>query len=193
VRAAIDSGVDHVSAYALSIETGTKLAARVRSGELPRPSGDEAAECYVTADALLRDAGFEWYELSNWARRPEARSAHNLLYWRNQHWWGIGPSAHSHVAGRRWWNHDQLGPWCDALAAGATPEAGSEVPDTAERALETVMLGIRLAEGLPLSLVPNRLRVEQIVEDGLATVVEERLVLTLRGRLLADHVVRELI
>jgi putative oxygen-independent coproporphyrinogen III oxidase len=193
LRAAIDSGIDHVSAYALSVEAGTKLAARVRSGELPRPSDDEAAERYLTADSLLRDAGFDWYELSNWARRAEARSAHNLLYWRNQHWWGIGPSAHSHVDGRRWWNHDQLGPWADALAAGATPEAGSEVPDTAERAVETVMLGLRLAEGLPLDVVADRRAVSSLVDDGLVIVDDGLLVLTLRGRLLADHVVRELI
>jgi putative oxygen-independent coproporphyrinogen III oxidase len=193
VRAAISTGVDHVSAYALAIEPSTKLAARVRSGELPAPSDDEAADRYTVADQLLGGAGFEWYELSNWARSPAARSAHNLLYWRNQHWWGIGPSAHSHVAGRRWWNLDQVGPWAEALGAGRSPEAGGEVPDDDEQATETVMLGIRLAEGLRLAHLPDRRRAERIVDDGLATVVDDRLVLTLRGRLLADHVVRELI
>ncbi len=193
VRAAIETGVDHISAYALSIEPGTKLAARVRAGALPVPSGDDAADRYADADALLREAGYEWYELSNWARRPEGRSRHNLLYWRNQHWWGVGPSAHSHVAGRRWWNHDQLGPWAAALAAGHPAEAGSEAPDADERALETVMLGVRLAEGLPLERVPDRRGAAEVVQDGLATVVEDRLVLTLQGRLLADHVVRQLI
>ena len=193
VRAAIASGVDHVSAYALSIEAGTKLAARVRSGELPTPVDDDAAQRYTTADELLGAAGFGWYELSNWSRHPDSRSQHNLLYWRNQHWWGIGPSAHSHVAGRRWWNHDQLGPWADALAAGHPPESGHELPDAHERAIETVMLGIRLAEGLPLDAVQDRQRVPTIVDDGLATIVEDRLVLTLHGRLLADHVARQLV
>lgn len=193
LRAAVGSGADHVSAYALSIEPGTKLAARVRSGELPVPSDDEAADRYVVADELLKAAGFDWYELSNWARGDAARSRHNLLYWRNQHWWGVGPSAHSHVGGRRWWNHDQLGPWADALAAGDTPEAGHEQPDGAARQLETVMLGIRLAEGLPLEALPDRNAVPALVDDGLVTVAVDRLVLTLRGRLLADHVVRRLL
>lgn len=193
VRTAIATGVDHVSAYALSIEPGTKLAARVRSGELPTPSGDEAADRYTAADALLGDAGLEWYELSNWAAGPASRSLHNLLYWRNEHWWGVGPSAHSHVDGRRWWNHDQPGPWSDALAAGRTPEAGSELPDAGERAIETVMLGIRLAEGLPMTAIPDHHGARRVVDDGLATMRDDRLVLTLPGRLLADHVVRELI
>lgn len=193
VRSAIATGVDHVSAYALSIEPGTKLAARVRSGELPTPSDDEAADRYTAADALLGDAGLEWYELSNWAAGPASRSLHNLLYWRNEHWWGVGPSAHSHVDGRRWWNHDQPGPWSDALAAGRTPEAGSEHPDAGERAIETVMLGIRLAEGLPMTAIPDHRGARRVVDDGLAVVSDDRLVLTLRGRLLADHVVRELI
>jgi oxygen-independent coproporphyrinogen-3 oxidase len=193
VHAAIDSGVDHVSAYALSIEPGTKLAARVRSGELPVPSDDEAADRYVVADELLTSAGFDWYELSNWARDDAARSRHNLLYWRNQHWWGIGPSAHSHVGGRRWWNHDQLGPWAEALAAGETPEAGHEQPDDAARQLETVMLGIRLAEGVPMHDLPDTQGLRRVIDDGLATVVGDRLVLTVQGRLLADHVVRTLV
>ena len=192
VRSAIATGVDHVSAYALSIEPGTKLAARVRSGELPTPSGDEAADRYTAADALLGDAGLEWYELSNWAAGPASRSLHNLLYWRNEHWWGVGPSAHSHVDGRRWWNHDQPGPWSDALAAGRTPEAGSEFPDAGERAIETVMLGIRLAEGLPMTAIPDHQGARRVVDDGLAVMSDDRLVLTLGGRLLADHVVREL-
>ena len=193
VRAAIDSGVDHVSAYALSIEPGTKLAARVRSGELPRPSDDEAAERYVAADSLLAEAGFEWYELSNWARRPEGRSAHNLLYWRNQHWWGIGPSAHSHVAGRRWWNHAGVEPWAEALGHGRSPVSGEERPDADERRLERVMLGIRLREGLALRDVADADRLRRVLDDGLATIEHDRLVLTLQGRLLADHVVRTLV
>jgi coproporphyrinogen III oxidase-like Fe-S oxidoreductase len=165
----------------------------VRSGGLPAPSDDEAAERYVTADELLQAAGFTWYELSNWARDAAARSRHNLLYWRNQHWWGIGPSAHSHIGGRRWWNHDQLGPWADVLAAGDTPEAGHEQLDGTERRLETVMLRIRLAEGIPLHDVPDRQGLRRVIDDDLATVVGDRLVLTLQGRLMADHVVRTLV
>lgn len=193
LRAAIETGVDHISAYALGIEPGTKLAARVRTGELAPPSSDEAADRYLLADELLARAGFEWYELSNWARTPDARCAHNLLAWRNHHWWGVGPSAHSHVAGRRWWNHDQLDAWADALDAGASPESGSELPDQRARSIEVVMLGIRLAEGLPLVSVPDRAGLARVVDDGLAAVDGDRLVLSLQGRLLADHVVRELV
>lgn len=192
LHAAIDSGVDHVSAYALSIEAGTKLAARVRAGALPTPSGDDAADRYLVAEDLLSAAGFSWYELSNWARDDSARSRHNLLYWRNHHWWGVGPSAHSHVDGRRWWNHDQLDAWSDALAAEDSPVAGHEVADVEARRLETVMLGVRLAEGLPLDAVPDRRAIESVVDDGLGVVANDRLMLTLRGRLLADLVIRRL-
>jgi oxygen-independent coproporphyrinogen-3 oxidase len=193
VLAAIDSGVDHVSAYALSVEPGTKLAARVRAGELPAPSDDDAAARYVRADELLTAAGFEWYELSNWARAPQARSRHNLLYWRNHDWWGLGPSAHSHVEGRRWWNHAGMEPWADALEQGRSPVAGEERPDADERRLERVMLGIRLREGLALADVADAEGLQRVLDDRLATIEHDRLVLTLRGRLLADHVVRTLV
>jgi len=192
LTAAVETRADHISAYALSIEPGTKLSARVRSGALRTPSGDEAADRYTVADELLSAAGFEWYELSNWARSPGARSRHNLGYWRNHHWWGVGPSAHSHVAGRRWWNHDQFGTWSAALGAGRSPEAGHEVPDTDARSIESVMLGIRLAEGLALSSVPTRTAVTGLVADGLLEERGDRITLTLHGRLLADHVVRSL-
>jgi len=192
LTAAIATQVDHISAYALSIEPGTKLSARVRSGALRTPCGDEAADRYSVADELLGADGFEWYELSNWARSPAARSRHNLGYWRNHHWWGIGPSAHSHVAGRRWWNHDQIGTWSTALEAGRSPEAGHEVLDIGARSMEKMMLGIRLAEGLALSSVPTRTAIPGLLADGLLEEHGDRVVLTLRGRLLADHVVRSL-
>lgn len=193
VTAAIASGVDHVSAYTLSVEPGTKLAARVRSGELPAPSDDDAAARYVLTDELLTAAGFEWYELCNWARGTRARSRHNLLYWRNHDWWGLGPSAHSHVAGRRWWNHAGMEPWADALDRGRSPIAGEERPDADERRLERVMLGIRLREGLALVDVAEADGLRRVLDDGLATIEHDRLVLTLQGRLLADHVVRTLV
>ena len=192
LTAAVATRVDHISAYALSVEPGTKLAARVRSGELRAPCGDEAADRYLAADELLGAAGFDWYELSNWARTPAARSRHNLGYWRNHHWWGIGPSAHSHVAGRRWWNHTRLGEWSSALAAGRSPEAGHEVLDADARAVESVMLGIRLAEGLELRSIPTVTAVPGLVDDGLLDRRGDRVTLTTRGRLLADHVVRTL-
>lgn len=174
LAAVLSTEVDHVSAYALGIESGTKLASRVRRGLLPDPSDDEAADRYLIADSVLGDAGFEWYEISNWSLGPAARCRHNLLYWRNHDWWGIGPGAHSHIAGTRWWNVTDTDGWVDAALRGAGVVAGHEHLDDEQRRIETVMLGIRLAEGLPLPC-------------------GRRLVLTTQGRLLADSVVRRLL
>ena len=188
---ALAAGTDHVSAYALGIEPGTKLAARVRDGRLPAPSGDQAADRYARADELLRDAGFDWYEISNWARSPQAQCRHNLLYWRNHHWWGVGPGAHSHVAGVRWSNVKDPEEWAGAVLGG-TPEPDElEVLGPEARALERLLLGVRLAEGLPVAELPGA-PVERVVAHRLATVVDDRLVLTTDGRLLADTVVRAL-
>lgn len=192
LQAAAGTAVDHISAYALGVEPGTKLAARVRSGALPDPDADQAADRYLAAEVQLGAAGFEWYEISNWARTPDARCRHNDLYWRSDHWWGIGPGAHSHVGGVRWWNPDGLAEWGDAARSGRAPLAGHEVLTDDERRLEAVMLGIRRSGGLPVELVERRDAVAPLVADGLVTQVDDRLVLTVRGRLLADHVVRRL-
>ncbi|UDY34385.1 radical SAM family heme chaperone HemW [Dermatobacter hominis] len=188
--AALALAPDHLSAYALGIEPGTKLAARVRSGSLPEPSPDEAADRYEALSARAEAAGLHWYEVSNWARTADDRCRHNLLYWRDDDWWGLGPGAHSHVGDRRWWNHAGLDEWGAAAWAGRVPAAGSEVLDPSQRSMERVMLGIRLAEGLPLDVVPVPGAVAALVDDGLVDVVGDRLVLTQAGRLLADTVVR---
>ncbi|MFM7062151.1 MAG: radical SAM family heme chaperone HemW [Actinomycetes bacterium] len=190
--AALDTGADHVSAYALGVEPGTKLAARVRGGSLTAPSDDEAAERYVQADALLRAAGFAWYEVSNWSRTPAAQSRHNHLYWHNHHWWGVGPGAHSHVAGVRWSNARDPGAWADAAQDGRDHVEELEVLDGAAQELERMLLGVRLAEGLPVDGLARH-AVDRVVDDGLATADGDRLVLTLTGRLLADTVVRALV
>jgi len=189
--AALDAGTDHVSAYALGIEPGTKLAARVRDGSLPVPSGDEAADRYRRTEERLSDAGFGWYEISNWAASPAAQCRHNLLYWRNHHWWGVGPGAHSHVAGVRWSNLRDPEAWAGAMLSGSAEVDEVEVLGPASRGLERVMLGIRLAEGIPVDGLPAG-PVERVRADGLATVDDGRLVLTGTGRLLTDTVVRAL-
>jgi len=125
--AAIGAGVDHVSAYALIVEDGTRLAARMRRGELPYPSDDVAADRYVAADRALAAAGFEWYEVSNWATSPAAQCRHNLLYWQGGDWWGFGPGAHSHVGGVRWWNVKHPTTYAARLASGDSPGQGREV------------------------------------------------------------------
>lgn len=188
---------DHISAYALIIEDGTKLARQIRRGEVPRPDDDLQADMYEMADSRLAEAGFDWYELSNWARRPEQRSRHNLAYWRGSDWWGFGPGAHSHVAGLRWWNVKHPAAYAQRLAASESPAAGTERPDAEAHMLERVLLESRLADGIAITdIAPdNRPRVAGLIADGLvdaAAAIKGRLRLTLKGRLLADAVVREL-
>lgn len=184
---------DHVSAYALIVEEGTAFARKVRRGEVRMPDDDETAEKYLLADARLSAAGLGWYELSNWAREDAARCRHNLLYWRSDDWWGVGPGAHSHVAGRRWWNVKHPAAYAGRLAAGRSPELDAEVVDEATDRLEQVMLRTRLREGLPLGLVATHGEVIADLERrGLVEVDSDRMVLTLEGRLLADAVVRDL-
>jgi len=194
---------DHVSAYALIVEAGTKLARQIRSGALPAPDDDLQADMYETADAALADAGYAWYEVSNWARtgadgEPDLRhrSRHNLSYWTGEDWWGVGPGAHSHVGGVRWWNAKHPAAYAERLALGS-PAVGRETLDAAGRELERILLLTRLREGIPtLSLSPGaRTAVAGLIADGLvegAAALRGRLLLTLRGRLLADDVVRRL-
>ncbi|MDP3951268.1 radical SAM family heme chaperone HemW [Microbacterium sp.] len=188
---------DHISAYALIIEEGTKLARQIRRGEVPRPDDDLQADMYELADARLAGAGFEWYELSNWARSDDQRSRHNLAYWRGNDWWGFGPGAHSHVAGLRWWNVKHPAAYAQRVAASESPAAGTERPDAKAHLLERVLLESRLADGLAIADIPvqNRGRVAGLIADGLiegAAALRGRVRLTLRGRLLADAVVRAL-
>lgn len=188
---ALSSGVDHVSAYALIVEDATPLARRVRSGALPAPDDDVMADRYVIVDEMLSAAGMPWYEVSNWAT-PGAECRHNLGYWRSDDWWGVGPGAHSHVAGRRWWNVKHPRTYANRVATGESPLEGEEVLDPSAMALEHVMLAVRTAEGLEVQGVTVDPR---LVSDGLIDpdrLAEGRLVLTQRGRLLADAVVRAL-
>jgi oxygen-independent coproporphyrinogen-3 oxidase len=195
--AVLAAPVDHVSAYALIVEDGTRLARRIARGELPMPDDDVLADRYEQADAVLRRAGFDWYEVSNWARGDAARCRHNELYWANANWWGVGPGAHSHVGGLRWWNVKHPAAYADRLARGESPAQDAELLTDADRALETVMLGLRLREGLPLDRLSaaGRLQASAAVGRGLLDPDEHdrgRAVLTDRGRLLADAVIRDL-
>jgi coproporphyrinogen III oxidase-like Fe-S oxidoreductase len=191
----VAAGPDHVSAYALIVEPGTRLAARVRRGELPMPDEDDLADKYLAAEARLTAGGFTAYEVSNWAGRPAARCRHNLAYWRGDHWWGVGPGAHSHVGGVRWWNVKHPSAYAERLAGGRTPAYAREVLTRAERRTERVLLELRLAEGVPMHVLTETeaRRVPDLLARGLADVESNRLTLTLRGRLLADGVVRDLL
>jgi len=226
-RASVDAAIalapDHLSAYALVIEPGTKMGAQLRRGEVPPVDPDVQAEMYEAADDAFAAAGYAWYEVSNWARTPADACRHNVGYWRGQDWWGIGPGAHSYLEGpggaaRRWWNVKHPRAYAERVRAGASPEEGGEDLTGEQRYVERVMLGVRLAEGLPVSeLRPaGRARLDGLGRDGLIDTARARLdglgrdgpgregpardgaehdgavVLTRRGRLLADAVIREL-
>jgi oxygen-independent coproporphyrinogen-3 oxidase len=195
VEAALASSPDHVSAYSLIVEDGTALARRVKRGELPMPDEDDLADKYVLADERFAGAGLGWYEVSNWAKDEGSRCRHNLLYWTGGDWWGIGPGAHSHVGGVRWWNVKHPAAYADRLAAGLSPAHAREVLDDESRRVERVLLELRLRDGLPVSVLDatGRAAVARLVDDGLLTRHAERLVPTRRGRLLADALVRDLL
>jgi len=196
VQAAIELETDHISAYALIVEEGTKLARQIRSGELAQPDDDLQADKYEYADAAFAAAGLNWYELSNWSRSIETQSHHNVAYWAGQDWWGYGPGAHSHVAGERWWNAKHPTAYAARLAAGESPELARELLTDEQKLEERILLESRLATGLDLSLVNSKGAVAGLIGDGLIegeAAVRGKLVLTLRGRLLADLVVRRLV
>jgi oxygen-independent coproporphyrinogen-3 oxidase len=197
LEAATSSGADHVSAYSLIVEDGTRLASRIRRGELPDVDDDVAADRYLQAEEALSSAGMTWYEVSNWAR-PGGECRHNLAYWRGDDWWGVGPGAHAHVGGVRWWNVRHPSAYAERIGAGRSPAQAREVLAGDDRRVEDVLLRVRLREGLPLERLTERgaAVARGAVADGLAEAAaydEGRLVLTLRGRLLADALVRDLV
>ncbi len=199
LEAAIALEPDHISAYALVVEDGTKLAAQVRRGLVPAPEDDDEADKYELADELLSAAGYGWYEVSNWARGKDLRCRHNIAYWAGTSWWGIGPGAHSHVGGVRWWNVKHPSAYAARLASGTSPAAARETLTDEQRYDERVLLGTRLADGLPVATLapPGRAAVAGLIAEGLldgpAAVRLGRVVLTRRGRLLADTVVHRLL
>jgi putative oxygen-independent coproporphyrinogen III oxidase len=208
IEHAVAQAPDHLSAYALIVEEGTKLARQIRRGEVAQPDDDLAADMYELADQLLREAGYEWYEVSNWARGggaalnladgAEHRSRHNLAYWQGHDWWGIGPGAHSHVGGVRWWNVKHPAAYADRIAAGQSPAAGRETLDSETRRVERVLLATRIRSGLPMTelTASGRTAVAGLIADELvepAAALRGTIRLTLRGRLLADAVVRRLL
>ena len=201
IEAALALETDHISAYSLIVEEGTKLARQISKGELPDLDEDEQAEKYEMADRAFAAAGFEWYELSNWARGDSSRSRHNLAYWQGRDWWGYGPGSHSHVGGVRWWNMKHPAPYVEALSRGESPALAREVLAEQTSLEEKVLLELRLREGLPIETLRevdafDSSKVAGLIADGLVdagAAIKGRLVLTLQGRLLADLVVRQLL
>jgi len=209
--AALQADPDHISAYALLVEEGTRMAAQVRRGTVAPPDDDDQADKYLLADDTLASAGMAWYEVSNWARDgvAGARCRHNELYWTSGDWWGVGPGAHSHIRGTRWWNVRHPAPWSRRLAAGESPAHGREVLDAETQRVERVLLEVRLAAGLSVAELDDagKVAARQMVEEGLVEPAplgspgaedapdepDPRVVLTQRGRLLADTVVHRLL
>lgn len=195
VEAALDLGSGHISAYALTIEPGTRMGAQVRRGDLPGIDPDDQAEKYELADEAFMAAGYRWYEISNWAKTPQQRSQHNLGYWRNIDWWGIGPGAHSHIRGTRFWNVKHPRPYAAQVLASRLPIAEKEELTGEQKNDERVLLGIRLAEGLQLSSEEQG-KLPALVERGLVepdAAARGIVRLTRRGRMLADSVAMEIL
>jgi len=193
VESALSMEPDHISAYSLIVEEGTPIARRMAKGELPYPDEDDLADKYCFADERFSQAGLGWYEVSNWAK-PGYECRHNLAYWQGKDWWGIGAGAHSFVGGRRWWNYRRPDTYESAVYEGS-PAEGIETLTSEQARTEAVMLGIRLAEGLDATLLTpsERARAEEYVALGYLVHQGGHLVCTLKGRLIADGITREIL
>jgi putative oxygen-independent coproporphyrinogen III oxidase len=200
IRQVIELDPGHLSAYSLIVEPGTKLARQINSGELAEPDEDLQADKYELADKLLAEAGYSWYEISNWSKTEDLKSNHNLAYWSGQDWWGYGPGAHSHLGSVRWWNHKHPLSYANLLEKNVSPAAGREQLDSETAALERILLESRTSAGMSIEQIKklqpgSELAISQLIADGLIEgpqAIAGKLLLTLKGRLLADAVVRAL-
>lgn len=183
---------DHISTYCLSVEAGTPLAKSIAEKLLPPPPPQEmAADMFLISSQALNGQGFYRYEVSNFAR-PGHESRHNLKYWRREPYLGLGPSAHSFDGNKRWANLSSVRQWASALASGAEPRAFEETPDAEAACLETIMLGLRLSDGLPESFLPASPKLEKFIKSGHLIHSEGRVKPTEKGLLIADHLAVEL-
>lgn len=197
IDAALTLPITHISAYALIIEEGTKLAAQIKRGEVAQVDDDLTAEKYLVADKAFTAAGFEWYELSNWAKSGSL-SKHNLAYWLGDNWWGAGPGAHSHLNGKRFWNVKHPNLYKERVLANQSPVADSEVLEELQIESERLMLSLRLPSGVDKQSL-NELQLADLssyVESGhldQANWNQGRATLTLDGRLIADRILRQIL
>lgn len=203
VEAAVSYRPDHISAYSLIVEEGTKMWAQIRHGEYALPDDDMMADMYQLADEVLSAAGYQWYEISNFSTTADTRSRHNLAYWNNVDWWGIGPGAHSHMDGVRWWNVKHPLAYSQRIRRKESPAQARELLTADQQLFEEIMLKIRTRDGLPLTVLQTFMPVdmldaklkwlerEKLIESN--TVLRGFVQLTLKGRLLGDAVTRELL
>ena len=194
IESALSLGVDHISAYALIVETGTKLAAQIKRGDISMPNDDLMADMYLLVNQLCNQADLQWYELSNWSK-PGHECRHNIAYWENKNWWGLGPGAHSHIDGKRFWNLKHPTTYKAKLFGNESPILDSEILTKEQMRDESIMLAIRMREGIDISsLTPTQLeRIESYRESGHISMVDKHLQLSPQGRLIADRIVRELV
>ncbi len=201
VGAALALGVDHISAYSLIVEPGTKLAQQIKNGKIDQPDEDFNADKYEIADDLFSRAGFSWYEVSNWSTSESTRSRHNLAYWQSNDWWGFGPGAHSHFGGTRWWNVKHPATYSEKISIGDSPALAREILDEKTRLTERILLELRIAEGLEVETVKKlnidaSKQISDFIAQGLVegkAALQGKLVLTLKGRLLADRLALDLL
>ena len=193
VENALSLDIDHISAYALIVETGTKLAAQIKRGDLTMPNDDLMADMYLLVDQMCEAKGLTWYELSNWSK-PGHQCRHNIAYWENKNWWGLGPGAHSHIDAKRFWNVKHPTTYKQKVFAGETPILDSEQLTAEQLKDESILLGIRMREGLQIELLePHQMEVLALYRDnGFIELQADRVILSPAGRLIADRIVREI-
>ena len=197
IDSALALPITHISAYALIIEEGTKLAAQIKRGEVPEVDDDLVADKYLIADKAFKEAGFEWYELSNWSK-PGSESKHNMAYWNGDNWWGAGPGAHSHLDGKRFWNVKHPNLYKERIQNKQSAVADSEVLKKDQIESERLMLLLRLPSGIEKQTL-NQIQLSELsefVESGhldRANWNQGRASLTLNGRLIADRILRKIL
>jgi oxygen-independent coproporphyrinogen-3 oxidase len=194
VKEALTLDTDHISAYALIVEEGTKLAAQIKRGEYTMPDDDLMADMYLLIDQQTLQKGLKWYELSNWSK-PGHECRHNIAYWKSNNWWGLGPGAHSHIDQKRFWNVKHPNAYKERVFAGLSPIKDSEELGDAEKKSEYIMLAIRMPEGVRKSAltVAQYERTMEYIKSGHVIERESSLALTPKGRLIADRITHEML
>lgn len=190
---ALETGVDHISAYSLIVEDGTRMARKVKKGELPMPDQDTMARRYDIIADTLDNAGFGWYEVSNWAKEG-GECRHNMIYWRDEDWWGAGPGAHSHLGDQRFYNVKLPGRYINMVGEDELPIADTETLTDSEHHMEKIMLGLRLREGIDRTLLSDKAQpmIDGFIDRGLLA-DDTSLHVTRSGRLLADGIITDLL
>jgi len=194
IKEALSLDIDHISAYALIVEEGTKLAAQIKRGEYTMPDDDLMADMYLLIDQQCLQKGLKWYELSNWSRAGH-QCRHNIAYWKSNNWWGLGPGAHSHIDSKRFWNVKHPNAYKEKVFAGDSPIKDSEELTDDQRKSEYIMLALRMPEGVKKAAltVAQYERTMEYIKSGHVIEKHDSLALTPTGRLIADRLTHEML